>query len=123
MKSYNEWKNEKLDEIAPATDVDQMAGQPMQTMGQQSSIPQNFNMSKAVQDSKQDMRAAGMIGAKALQQAQQMLIWMSQNNPQKLNQVLTLIAKHAKDSGMGGTASQLKTGFRKVGASDADVGL
>ena len=79
MKSYQEWKNQKIDENAPAADVDQMAGQPMGQMGQQSSIPQNFNMSKAVQDSKQDMRAAGMVGAKALQQAQQMLIWMSQN--------------------------------------------
>ena len=65
MKSYNEWKNEKLDEIAPATDVDQMAGQPV--------TQQAFNMSKAAMDAKQDMRAAGMVGAKALQQAQQML--------------------------------------------------
>ena len=113
MKSYNEWKNEKLDEIAPSADVDQMAGQPVSK--------QAFNMSSAAMDAKQDMRAAGMVGAKALQQAQQMLIWMSQNNPQKLNPVLTLISKYAKESGLGSTAG-LKTGFRKVGASDATAG-
>lgn len=113
MKSYNEWKNEKLDEIAPSADVDQMAGQPVSK--------QAFNMSKAVKDSKQDMQAAGMAGAKALQQAQQMLIWISQNNPQKLNQVLALISMHAKKSGLG-SAAGLKTGFGKVGASDATAG-
>ena len=121
MKSYQEWKNQKIDENAPAADVDQMAGKPMGQMGQQPSIPQSFNMSKAVKDSKQDMQAAGMAGAKALQQAQQMLIWISQNNPQKLNQVLALISMHAKKSGLG-SAAGLKTGFGKVGASDATAG-